>query len=222
MADVNVRAHAIVGTLIDEAHHRIDIVEQTQAERLQFEGNIELMFAGVISELPAGFEAPVPLGFGRDDFALPNVFSQNEEDVFGAPGLRQVNKSFATFEVKVAHGFIEIDQSHCDHWQRNNRQPQFRGGVGDETNLALGDANGFGEDVHRVKPDSGNVLQPGRGIDADLLEGAVDDAEFHSRVISLELLGNSSSWAPAAGRETNIVGSIPVRARYTSSNLVII
>ena len=61
------------------------------------------------------------------------------------------------------------------------------------------DAERFRENIHRIETNSGDMFQSRDRIHAHLLEGAVDDAEFHFKL-----------FAPAAGRETNIVGSIPV------------
>ena len=86
MADIDVCADARVRAFVNEANHGIDAVEQTEAERFKFEGDIDSYFVSVISEAAAGFEAPLPLRGGWNDFALPDVFAEDEEDVFRAPG----------------------------------------------------------------------------------------------------------------------------------------
>ena len=95
MADVDVRAHARMAALVDEAHHRIDVVEQAEAERFQFQRDVDFLLCRVIAESSAGFEAPLPLGFGGNDFALPDVFPEHEQDIFRAPLGGEVDEFFA-------------------------------------------------------------------------------------------------------------------------------
>ena len=45
--------------------------------------------------------------------------------------------------------------------------------------LLLRNADRFGENIDAIEADPGDVFEAGGGIDAGLVEGAVDDAEFH-------------------------------------------
>jgi len=77
---------------VHEADHSIHAVEQAQAERLEFEGDVYVLPVGVIAEAAAAFETPLPLGFGRNDLALPDVLAQDEQDILRPPGAREVNE----------------------------------------------------------------------------------------------------------------------------------
>src|SRR6266704_3079901 len=79
MTDVNIGADAWMIAFVNEPNHGIDAVEQAQTERFEFEGDIYFLFVGVVSDAATGFESPVPLRLGWDDFALPHVFTEDEQ-----------------------------------------------------------------------------------------------------------------------------------------------
>ena len=117
MTDIDVGADARVIAFIDEPNHGIDIIQEAQAKRLQFERDIYFLFVRVIANGSAGFEGPVPLRLGRNDLALPHIFSQHEQDIAGLPGAGQVDEFPGALDVKITNRRSEINQT-----QRTNRQ----------------------------------------------------------------------------------------------------
>src|SRR5579883_200950 len=180
MADVNVRFYARVSALIHEAGHFANVVEQAEAERLEFKRNVNLTFVRVITQAAAGFNAPLPLRLRGYDLALPDVFAEHQQDVFCAPGLGKVNVTFAAFQMKFTDRLVEINQADGHNRQRNDGQNELRRGIGDETDFLLRNTHRFGVDVHRVEADARDVLEAGRGVHAGLIERAVDNAELHA------------------------------------------
>src|SRR2546421_8213687 len=111
MADVDIGANAWMGAVIDEACHGLDAVQEAQTKRLEFERDIDLLFIGVIANPAAGFKCPIPLRFGRDDFALPHVLAENEQNIFGLPGSREIDEAFGSLDMELAHRTREIDKT---------------------------------------------------------------------------------------------------------------
>src|SRR2546423_3965807 len=107
VANIDSRAHARMAALIDEANHGVEVIQQAQTKWLQFESDVDILLLCIIAETPAGFDAPLPLGGRRNDFALPDVFAENQQDIFGAPGASEIDEFLAPFDVKFAHGIIE-------------------------------------------------------------------------------------------------------------------
>jgi hypothetical protein len=170
--------------LIDKADHFVNAVEEAQTERLEFEGDVDLPFVCVITEATAGFDAPSPLVGGGNDFALPDVFTEHEQNIFCAPRLGEVDVFPAAFDMELAHRFVKINQANGNDRQRNNRQIQFVAGVAYEADFLPRDAHGFGEDIDAIKANAFDVPESDGRVHADLLEGAVDDAEFHDGSLS--------------------------------------
>ena len=71
----------------------------------------------VIAEPPAAFDGPLPLRGGRDDFALPEILAQHEQDVLRAPFAGEVDELPAALQVKLAHGRLKIRQPERGEWQ---------------------------------------------------------------------------------------------------------
>ena len=165
MADVNVGADAGMSAVIDKAGHGLDAIEQAEPKRLEFEGDIDFLFLSVIANCAASFDSPAPLRLRGNHFALPKIFSENEEDVAGAPGAGEIDKLFGAFDVKLANGFGEVSQAERTERERNNGQAEFLTSPGDEGCFLLGDADGFGVDVHTIKADTGDMFEAGDGID---------------------------------------------------------
>src|SRR3954463_3270516 len=107
MADVDVRSDAGVTAFVDKANHRIHVVKEAQTERLQFESDVDILLLSVIAKTAAGFDPPLPLGCGRDDLALPDVFAEHEQNIFRVPGPSEVDEFLAALDVKFADGIIE-------------------------------------------------------------------------------------------------------------------
>src|ERR1700746_1637290 len=93
MAYVNIRTHARVIALVHETRHGSDTVEQAQPERLQLECDVDFLLVGVVAEDTTGLNRPAPLFSWRDNFSLPNVFTEHEENVFCFPLGSQVGGS---------------------------------------------------------------------------------------------------------------------------------
>ena len=179
VADVNVGPHARMAALVHETRHAGHAVQEAQTERLQFQRDVNAAFVRVIAQAAADFQPPIPLRLRRDDFALPNIFPQNDQDIFRAPGAGQVHVLAAAGEVELAHRLVEINQSHRHHRQGNNGQAEPGRHAADQADFAFGDARRLGENIHAIKADAGNVFQSRRRRDAGLLKGAVDDAKLH-------------------------------------------
>src|SRR6516164_1009984 len=179
VADVDIGAHARVGALVHETSHGGHTVEQAQPERLQLECDVDFLLVSVIAEDATGLDSPAPLLGRWDDFSLPNVFAEHEENVFRAPLSGKVNEGFAALHVEGAHGFIKVDKTDRDHGKRNDGQVVFPAGVQDKAFFFWGNGHGFREDVHAIETDAGNVLEADCGVHAGLAERAVDDAKFH-------------------------------------------
>jgi hypothetical protein len=179
MADVDVGANAWMIAFVNEADHRIDIIEETEAKRFEFERNVDLPFVGIITDAAAGFEGPIPLRFGRNDFALPHVFAQDEEDVFGVPRSSEVDELLGAFDVEFADRRSKIDEAEGANRKGNNRQVQLFASVRDETDFLFGNVRGFGVNIDTIETDAGDVLEAVGSIHTGLVKCAVDDAEFH-------------------------------------------
>ena len=114
VADVDIGAHARVVALVHETRHGGHTVEQAQPERLQLECDIDFLLVGVIAEDVTGLDSPAPLLGRRDDFPLPNVFAEHEENVFRTPLSSKVDEGFAALHVEGAYGFVEVDKAGRD------------------------------------------------------------------------------------------------------------
>jgi hypothetical protein len=179
VADVDISAHARVSALVHETRHGGHTVEQAQPERLQLECDVDFLLVGVITEDATGLDRPAPLLGRRDDFSLPNVFAEHEENVFRAPLSGKVDEGFAALRVEGSHGFVEVDKAGRDDGKRNDRQIVFPAGVQDQAFFLRSNGHGFREDVHAIEADAGDVLEADCGVHAGLTERAVDDAKFH-------------------------------------------
>src|ERR1700677_665408 len=100
-----------MGTLVDEAHHLVNIVQQAQPERLKLEGDIHVLSVSVIAQDAAGGHCPSPLIRRRDNFALPQVLAQDQHDVSGSELGRQIDEPLASGYVEIANRVIEIDKA---------------------------------------------------------------------------------------------------------------
>ena len=182
VADVDIGAHAWVGALVHETRHGGDTVEQAQSERLQLECDVDFLLVGVIAEDATGLNSPAPLVDRRDDFSLPNVFAEHEENVFRTPLSGKVDEGFAALNVEGSHGFVEVDKAGRDDRKRNDGQVFFLAGLQHQAFFLRGNGHGFRKDVHAIEADAGDVLEADRGVHAGLTERAVDDAKFHRGV----------------------------------------
>ncbi len=117
MADVNIGFDPRMSAFVHETHHCRRAVQQAEAKRFQFQGDIDFLLAGVISKAAASLEAPLPLSGRCNNFALPNILAQHQQDVSCIPGVGKVNELLAAFDMKLTNGFVEVNQSESDHWQ---------------------------------------------------------------------------------------------------------
>lgn len=184
MADVDVGFDAGVIAFINEANHFMDVVEEAEAERFEFEGDVDAFFVSIIAEAAASFDAPAPLVGGRNDFTLPDILAEDEKDVAGMPRAGEVDEFPATVEVEFTDGVVEIYETDGDDGQGDDGEIELGGSLGYATGFLAGNTNGFGENVHGIEANAGDMFKAGGGIDARLVEGAIDDAEFHTQVIS--------------------------------------
>src|SRR5262249_37826314 len=145
VTDVDVGPHAQMGALVHKTCHRVNAVEQAQTERLELECDVDVLFVGVIAKDAAGLDSPVPLLGRRDDFALPDVFAQDEEDVFRTPISGEVDEGFTTLYMEVAHRIVEVDEAGCDNGERDDGQAAFLAGVQHEAFFLPRDGHGFCE-----------------------------------------------------------------------------
>ena len=86
--------------------------------------------------------------------------------------------------MKFTHWLIEIHESDGHDGQGNDRQVELLRRARDEPDFLFGNTHGLGENVHAIKPDARDVLEAGGGVDADLLERGVDNAELHARQLT--------------------------------------
>src|ERR1051325_1103120 len=100
--------------MIDESDHGLNIVQEAEAERFEFERDLNSLFRGVITEVTTTLNCPIPLGLGWNDLALPEIFPQHQQNIMGFPGSGEINEFFAASQVKLADRFIEIDQAERD------------------------------------------------------------------------------------------------------------
>ena len=59
MTDIDISADSRMTALVNEANHSVHTVEKAEAERLQFEDNIDFLFGGIIAEATAAFDSPL-------------------------------------------------------------------------------------------------------------------------------------------------------------------
>ncbi len=118
----------------------------------------------------------LPLRLWRDHLALPNVIAEHQQDVVGAEASGQVDEFFGALDVVLAHRVVEVDQAGGDHDDRDDRQVVVAASFLDQRGLIRGDGAGLGENIDRVEADSGDVFEAGLGVDAGLVEDAVDDS----------------------------------------------
>ena len=179
VADVDIGADARVGALFHETRHGGHTIEQAEPERLQFECDIDFLLVGVIAEDATGLNSPAPLLGRRNDFPLPNVFAEHEENVFRTPLSSKVNEGFAALHVEGAYGFVEVDKADRNDGKRNDGQVIFPAGVQHQVFFLRGNGHGLREDVHAIEADAGDVLEAHGGVHAGLAERAIDNAKFH-------------------------------------------
>jgi hypothetical protein len=199
MANIDVRAHSRVSAFVNEPYHGIDAIEKAEAKRFEFQRDIDSLFVRIIAQAAAGLDAPLPLGGGRDDFALPDVFAKHEENIPGSPLLGEVDEFFAAFDVKFANGLIEVDQAYRNDWERNDRQAESSSRALDGSDFFLRNADGFGKDVDGVKTNAFDVFEACDSVHTDLLEGAVDETEFHAVFVAQFDGMNRLSFARSGG-----------------------
>ena len=70
--------------------------------------DLEAALAGVVAEEFAVLDGELPLLPRRDDFLLPDIFSDHEQIVFRAERHAHVEIAFAALDVKALHGRVEI------------------------------------------------------------------------------------------------------------------
>src|ERR1700736_3791571 len=156
----------------------------TLLSRLRLERDVDFLFVGVVAEDATGLDSPAPLFGRRDDFSLPNVFAEHEENVFRTPLSSKVDEGFAALHVEGAYGFVEVDKAGRDDGKRNDGQVFFPARVQHQVFFLRGNGHGLREDVHAIEADAGDVLEADCGVHAGLAERAVDDAKFHRFWIS--------------------------------------
>src|SRR5258708_26313708 len=216
VADVDVGAHARMGAIVHEADHFVYVIQQAEPEWLEFERDVDFLFGAVVAEFAAGRDGPLPLRRGGDDFTLPEVFTQHEQDILRAPIAGQIDEPFAAFEMKAADRFVEVNQPDRHDRQRNDRQPPLLRRASDEADFPIGDADRRRENVHRVETDAGDVLKPRGRVDAGLLEGAVDEAQFHAGLLNAIRKMNRIS-SPPASRFAARRAAAGTRTKYPTS-----
>jgi len=91
---------------VHEADHSIHAVEQAQAERLEFEGDVYVLPVGVIAEAAAAFETPLPLGFGRNDSRC-QMYSPRTSRIFFARQARR--ESMNLLERSIANSAPAVE-----------------------------------------------------------------------------------------------------------------
>src|SRR5258708_1698123 len=179
VADVDIGAYARVGALVHETHHGGHTVDQAQPERLQLECDIDFLLVGVVAEDATGLDSPAPLLGRRNDFSLPNVFAEHEENVFRTPLSSKVDEGFAALHVEGAYGFVEVDKAGRDDGKRNDGQVVFLARVQHQAFFLRSNGHSLREDVHTIEADAGDVLEADCSVHAGLAERAIDDAKFH-------------------------------------------
>src|SRR5439155_13979151 len=118
VTNVDVGPDPLMIAFIDETNHGVHIVEQAEPKGFQLEGKVDFLFVGVIAQKAASVQPPLPLGFRRDDFALPNVFTQDHKNIFRGPGSRKVDEFFSALEMEIADGFLKIDEARSGEGER--------------------------------------------------------------------------------------------------------
>ncbi len=133
------------------------------------------MFAEGLHVLDGGS----PLLFGGDHFLLPDIFTQDEQDVFGLEEERHVEVGAHAIEVKSLDAGVEVDESDGDASDAHDRQAGFAALGHDQFFLVDVDIERVGEDVDRIEADFLGLPDSEVGSAAGLDPGRVDEPELH-------------------------------------------
>ncbi len=80
MTYVDVGFHVCTVAIVYETDHLLEVVQQAESERLELEGDLDSLLGSVVGEGLGVLDSPSPLGFGRNDFPLPDILAEDEQD----------------------------------------------------------------------------------------------------------------------------------------------
>src|SRR5262249_50294888 len=139
--------------VIDEAYHALDIVEQRQVKRLQLQGDLHTEIGRVIAEHLQVADSRLPLLLRRNHFLLPDVLTQNEQQVLRLVLIDQVEILLAPVNVKPLNTRIEVDEADGDAGDAYDGQAGRVTLALDEPAFLDVDVERIGKDVDGIKAD---------------------------------------------------------------------
>src|SRR5439155_21780818 len=123
VGNVDIGPHRRLVLIVQEAHHRLDVVDQRQLERLQLQGDLQPQVGGVFAQLGDVTDAGLPLLGRRDHLALPDVLADHQQQVFRRELVAQVQVCPASLEVEALHAGVEVDEADGDAGDTDDGQP---------------------------------------------------------------------------------------------------
>ncbi len=179
MRDINIGLERGMIDFIDEADHGIDVVEQREGKRFEFQGDFQPQVGCVFGEPATILHRGLPLFCGGNDFAVPDVFPEDQQEVTGLVLVTEIEVILDPLEMEPLHAGIEINQADRDTADGHDGQVELVTGILDQSPLADVDILRIDKDIHAVKADLFRFVQSPGGITTGLSPGGVDHPQFH-------------------------------------------
>ena len=121
---VDTRSYSRMGALIDKAHHLGDIIEEAQAERFEFQGDIDLfLFRHNRRSTRQHSSAQFRWAAGGVASRCQRYSPSTRRMFLALSSVRQVDEiSCIAGHMELPHRIIEVNETGRHHGQRNNRQ----------------------------------------------------------------------------------------------------
>ena len=122
MRDIDIGLQCRVIDIVDEPHHVLDVAQQGQRKRFEFQGDFESQVLSVLGQFPAVVDTGFPLLRWRDHLLVPDVLAEHQQQVVGLVLVTEVQERVAAVHVEALDGGIEIDQANGDTADRDDWQ----------------------------------------------------------------------------------------------------
>src|SRR5439155_8247603 len=134
---------------------------------------------GIVAKLAQVADAGAPLLHGLNDLLFPDIFPQDDQDVFRLVLIGQVQVGPATLEVETLHRGIEVDQAHGNAGDADDRETDAIAFALDPAAFLDVQVKRIGKNIDRIEADFlGHANSIGRVL-AGLSPGGVDESQLH-------------------------------------------
>ena len=180
VGNIQISAHSGVVNVIQKAHHLLQRIHDGKVERLKLDGDFDAQPPGVVAQLPHPFHGPLPLVAGGDDFLLPDVFSQHQQEIFGLKLIDKVQMFSGALNVEPAHGATKIRNPQGAAAHTDDGQAGLSAGILDQAPLFDVNLQGVSGNINRVKTDLFGFMNPCRGAHRGTQPGGINEPKFHA------------------------------------------